>query len=283
MHPDHKTKNIFAYQIYYDEQTKSLVDSEFIPLDNSKNERSDWREYWPIRKVLKTVAFDDNDYVGFFSPKFSQKTGLTSAHVRNFFETMNASNQIDQPDVISFSPYPDLCAIFVNIFEQGETNHKGLTKLAIDVFDILNIKHNINSMVNDSTTNIFSNFFIATYSFWKQWLAICERIFEICEDSQSNLGQRLNQVVDHGTIIDAQAKVFLIERIATLILEKRDFSCVPYDQRKLPFLLPRLIPFPEELFICDRLKNSYRTTGKKEYLNMYSIQRQKIMDSLSEK
>ena len=71
MHPNNKSANIFAYQIYYNEQTKLLVDSEFIPLDNSKNERSDWREYWPIRNVLKTVEFGDHDYVGFFSPKFT--------------------------------------------------------------------------------------------------------------------------------------------------------------------------------------------------------------------
>ena len=283
MHPNNKSANIFAYQIYYNEQTKILVDSEFIPLDNSKNERSDWREYWPIRNILKTVEFGDHDYVGFFSPKFTQKTGLTSANVHEFFEAVTDSTQKNLPDVISFSPYPDLCAIFVNIFEQGETNHKGLTKLAIDVFDILNIELNIHSMVNDSTTNIFSNFFIAKSKFWKQWLAICEGIFYICENPHSNIGQRLNQVVDHGTIIDAQAKVFLIERIATIILEKREFSCIPYDPRRLPFLLPRLIPFPDEIFTCNTLKNSYRTTGNKEYLNMYSIQRQKIMGSLSEK
>lgn len=281
MNSDNKTKNLIAYQIFYDERTKSLVDSEFIPLDNSKNERSDWREYWPMRSVLKTVEFDDNDYVGFFSPKFTQKTGLTSAHVREFFETVTASTQIDIPDVISFSPYPDLCAIFVNIFEQGETNHSGITKLAIEVFEVLNIEINIQSMVNDSTTNIFSNFFIATPRFWNKWLDICEKIFDICEDKNSNLGQRLNQVVDHGLTIDAQAKVFLIERIATIILETTDFSCEPYTSKILPFELSKLIPFRDELFICDRLKNSYRKTGKIEYLNMFSSQRTKIIYSLS--
>jgi hypothetical protein len=283
MDSNNRTKNIFAYQIYYDDQTKSLVDSEFIPLDNSRNDRSDWREYWPIRSVLKNVEFDDNDYVGFFSPKFTQKTGLTSAHVREFFETVTASTQIDIPDIISFSPYPDLCAIFVNIFEQGETNHSGITKLAIEVFEVLNIEINIQSMVNDSTTNIFSNFFIATPRFWNKWLDICEKIFDICEDKNSNLGQRLNQVVDHGMTIDAQAKVFIIERIATILLENRELYCVPYNPRKMPFELPKLIPYRDELFICDALKTSYRSTGDREYLNIYSKQRQKIAASLMKK
>ena len=191
MNSDNKPNNLIAYQIFYDERTKSLVDSEFIPLDNSKNERSDWREYWPIRNVLKSVEFGDHDYVGFFSPKFTQKTWLTSAQVREFFENVTASTQNNLPDVISFSPYPDLCAIFINIFEQGETNHHGITKLAIEVFDTLHIELNIQSMVNDSTTNIFSNFFIATPSFWKKWLEICEEIFNICEDTHSDLGQKL--------------------------------------------------------------------------------------------
>ena len=40
---------IYAYQIYYSEQTRDALDPGFLPLDNLANPRPDWREYWPIR------------------------------------------------------------------------------------------------------------------------------------------------------------------------------------------------------------------------------------------
>ena len=40
------------HQIYYSEQTRAELDPGFLPLDNSANERPDWREYWPIRRFL---------------------------------------------------------------------------------------------------------------------------------------------------------------------------------------------------------------------------------------
>jgi len=44
--------DIRVFQIFYDEDTRASLDRAFEPLDNTKNARSDWYEYWPIRNYL---------------------------------------------------------------------------------------------------------------------------------------------------------------------------------------------------------------------------------------
>ena len=69
------------FQIYYNETTKNSNDKGFIQLDNSSNNRKDWSEYWPIRNYLLNNNLEDDIYYGFFSPKFYEKTGLSSENV----------------------------------------------------------------------------------------------------------------------------------------------------------------------------------------------------------
>jgi len=45
---------IHIRQIYYSQQSQSLLDPGYIGLDNSSNLRPDWMEYWPIRNFLTT-------------------------------------------------------------------------------------------------------------------------------------------------------------------------------------------------------------------------------------
>ncbi|MFZ9794619.1 MAG: hypothetical protein ACO3F3_20030, partial [Gemmataceae bacterium] len=73
--------NIYIFQIYYDEDSKSKLQKGFIPLDNSPNMRPDWAEYWPIRNVLLNQSFNPRDYIGFLSSKFFEKTWCHSEYV----------------------------------------------------------------------------------------------------------------------------------------------------------------------------------------------------------
>ena len=73
---------IHLYQIFYNSETKALIDPDFLPLDNSANARPDWFEYWPIRNLLQEKNFSDEDYLGVFSPKFNRKITF---FIRNHF------------------------------------------------------------------------------------------------------------------------------------------------------------------------------------------------------
>src|SRR5262249_23874509 len=108
---------VHIFQIYYSDQTRNILDPGFLPLDNRSNERPDWREYWPIRRFLSSAELREGDFYGFFSPRFKEKTGLSSDDVRRYIDA--------DYDVISFSHFFDQSCAFANPFEQGEAHHAG--------------------------------------------------------------------------------------------------------------------------------------------------------------
>jgi len=70
---------IFIYQIYH--KGSGNLDPGFRVLDNSSSERQDWFEYWPIRKFLLSEILQEDAFYGFLSPRFKEKTNLSSAAV----------------------------------------------------------------------------------------------------------------------------------------------------------------------------------------------------------
>ena len=96
---------IHLYHIAYSQETLQSAPAEFLILDNLKNERPDWFEYWPIRNFLNSSVLNENDFYGFFSPKFSLKTGLNAASVRKFVASDGGLS-----DCYIISPQPDMGA-----------------------------------------------------------------------------------------------------------------------------------------------------------------------------
>lgn len=266
--PAHKTNRQHAneikiFQIYYDEATKSIVDPNFIPLDNSENLRPDWCEYWPIRNVLLNHSFDEDTYLGFFSPRFFEKTGMDGNAV---LEKIRSSNE----EVISFSPYFDQGAIHANPFIQGEVNHPGIIETTQNLLTLLNVDLKLDSLVCDQTTTIFSNYFVARYSFWKKWFAYAEKIFDVCEGPDCDLKNNLVKITRHRKGADYAMKVFVLERLVTIVMEELGVSSrVAIDIRQAPLLLPGSRENLVGLLIGDALKGQYRKTGLSVYKDAF--------------
>jgi len=242
------------YQIFYDEKTRATLDPGFIPLDNAANERPDWREYWAIREFLLGETLKEDGYYGFFSPKFRQKTSLESSQVKEFIET-GARNA----DVVIFSPFFDISGLFLNVFRQGEHFHPGLLQTAQDFVDRLGLTVSLECMVNDSRNTIFCNYFVARAAFWKKWLEVGEALFECAESAApgDGLAARLNAVARVRDGVAVQMKVFVMERIATLLLAlDGTFAPTAYS----PFLLgtsnTAFSRFQLEAIMSDALKIS---------------------------
>jgi hypothetical protein len=62
-------KKLSLFHIYYDQTSKDNVPNGFRPLDN-RNGPPMFREGFPILKRLNENNFDEDEYIGFFSPKF---------------------------------------------------------------------------------------------------------------------------------------------------------------------------------------------------------------------
>jgi hypothetical protein len=263
------------YQICYSQETLESIPAGFLPLNNVVNERSDWRELWPIRNYLKTNILSDDTLYGFLSPKFFQKTHLNFEGLQNYLKE-NYSNQ----DLVSFSPFWDLMAIFKNVFEQGDFFHPGLADVCAK-FCASSIPHlNLADTVMDSQNTIFCNYFLAKKEFWRQWLILADQLFEAAENKNTDLGNQLNDSTNYGTQ-QLPMKVFVQERLASIcLLANNNFKCLNYS----PFNTgPSITPFNQflsESVKSDALKRAFIQTGHVCYLNEFSELRNKIIHSL---
>ncbi len=237
------------YQIYYSNDSARMIDPGFIPLDNLTNERPDWREFWPIRNFFAQQAVEPSKFYGFLSPRFFQKTGLTSSDVSAI-----VASAPDDLHVVSLSPFSDHASIFWNVFEQAELHHKGFMKTCDQFAAAVGLNLQSHHIVNSTRDAIFCNYFLAKPAFWSRWLQIVEAAFLIAENQQNPLSSLLCASTAYdGKLV--HVKVFLVERIASLLLAiepQWKVASLP------PFTLPDAVANSEEVRNTYKLLNSYK-------------------------
>lgn len=263
--------DVHLYHIAYSEQTKREQPTGFLLLDNSDNPRPDWREYWPIRDYLTSQSLHDSAYYGFFSPRFTEKTGLDAAKVTEF------ANTAKDADVITFSPQVDVGAFFPNVFVGGDLFEPGFLETSQLFLQRIGIKESLADLLMDSRTTVFSNFLIARPNYWQQWFAICEKLYAIAEHGGVN--DPLRKQLQHKTHYreGVERKVFVIEGIASLVLAiNSSLTVKAYN----PFLLgwsAQLHRFRDEAIICDALKIAAREQQYPEYKMIFETLRRKVL------
>jgi hypothetical protein len=258
------------FQIYYDDLTKKSNDDGFLQLDNISNSRKDWSEYWPIRNYLLNNTLDDDTYYAFLSPKFFEKTGLKSEQVNNI---LSKSDE----DVVSFSPFFDQSAFFLNIFYQGVANHPSIFECFEKVIKFLDDKQDINQMVMTSKNTIFCNFFAAKKNVWIAWFDICERLYKISESNNTDFATLLNSKVIHSQD-HYPAKVFVIERMISLLLTiNENFTVKVFNPLNLPFTSAQISNYKNILIILDSLKIAFKETNMPETIEIYLQMRSELL------
>jgi len=270
---------IHLHLIAYNEATRSGIGPGWLVLDNLANPRPDWYEYWPMRQHLLAAeaagTLDDEAFYGFFSPKFTAKTGLDHAAVTRFVAEHAGSGT--GADVLLFSPQPDMGAFFLNVFEQGETFDAGL----IDAYErfLAHIGRPVplRQLVMDARQVVFSNYFVARPAFWREWLGLNEALFALCEAPQTSpLKQALTLPTSYAG--GAQRKVFLMERAASLLLATQPrWRSVPHDPFGFGWSTARFREQPQEAFISDALKRAWRDTRWPEYMQAFAAVRERFI------
>ncbi len=262
------------FQIYYSDETRAQVDPGFLPLDNT-GQRPDWYEYWPMRRFLRENTLDPECRYGFLSPKFIEKTGLTAAKVHAFLDTVP-----DDVDVVTFSPFFDQAAFFLNVFEHAAGCHPGIAPALHGVVQLISPGLNIGEIVMSSVQSVFCNYLVAKPAFWQEWLEKCELIFEAAEAGDTELGQQLNADVRYENQC-APAKTFIIERVAPLLLSTQShWKLRSYNGMTLPISSSALGRFAEDLLVLDALKFMARETGFSQYFVAYLSRRHQLNERI---
>lgn len=260
------------FQIYYDDESKSQLDSGFLALDNSSVLNDGWYEFSPIFNYLELNSLEDGVWYGFLSPKFKSKTGCDSTYVRQFLD-----HAPKEAEVAIFSPGWDQLSYFVNPWEQGEVWHPTIGQITEKFLAATQRNANLQEVVTDVTTAVFSNYFIAKKRFWMAWFEIAKdfKQFVISNDEFNAL------LVSYGsTQNQAHMKTFIQERLASYLLATGDFRTIASSRLLTRPVMRRLFPQGDadrKLFLlCDRLKRLYRKTHNKAYLDSFYLARQQI-------
>lgn len=263
-------QNLALYHIAYNDKTVAELPADFILMDNTKHERDDWREYWPIRQFLLNTSLDEERYYGFFSPRFAEKTGLDYKKVADFIQ----SAQLDA-NVFTFSPQADMGAFFLNIFEQEELFQPGFIKVSEDFFTSIDMPLRLASLIMDSRQIVFSNYIVAKPIFWRAWLALNEKLFALCEGPSTPLQQELTNLTSYPGAVPR--KVFLMERIASLLLATDTrWKVRAYNTFACAWSASRLNQFKLEAVLSDALKIAMREQGYPEYTDAFAKLRDKL-------
>lgn len=259
------------YQIAYSKETMAKIKPPFKVLDNCTNLRPDWQEYWPIRKFLLSEHLDESAYYGFLSPRFTEKTGLDGAALMQFLR-----ETADDIDVITISPQADMSAFFLNVFEQNDTFDPGFTAVAQEFVDYAGLAIDLKNLLMDSRHVVFSNYLIAKPRFWREWLHLNERLFALCESGpDDSLRQAL--LVPTSYRDNLQRKVFLSERIASLLLATQSWKVRCYSTFQCSWSSSRLGYLKEEAVLSDALKIAMAEAGQPEYRAAFARLRQCVI------
>jgi hypothetical protein len=255
---------IFIYSILTHYTKPENLDPGFLVLDNSSNERPDWYEYWPIRKFLLNEPLDEDAFYGFLSPKFKQKTNLSSAATHDFVRT-----ETKNTDVVLLSPSLHWTAYHLNVFEFGDAVHPGLLDLATQFFKRIGPFTNLRDLVTTSRNEVYSNYMIGKPKFWRAWLEVTEQLFEIAESPNDPLGAALRTPTTYRGSRGVHMKIFIMERVATWVLLRNpgivSRARDPFVTRSRVYKLPGAI-------ICDALKIAYLTNAQKhEYKDVFRL------------
>ena len=264
------------YQIAYDDSSRAHVEaSGFRLLDNMANERPDWYEYWPIRKYLLGHTLQEDDWYGFFSPKFGAKTQLSCSDVQRI---VREAYDKHGAEVVLFSPQPDMGANFLNVFEQAELFDPGFIDTAQAFVKTLGLDVPLINLVMDARQIVYSNYFVAKPAFWRLWFSWTERLFQAAESPSHPLSAALCQPTTYGT--NAQRKVFLLERLASLLLTVApDVKVREANSFDFGWSMTRFRDLPEDTYINDALKRAFRDTGYPQYLAAFRKQRDRFTGS----
>lgn len=262
------SQQIFIHQLYYDEASKAMLDPGFVPLNNLKNERPDWFEFWVMLNFLRHTPLQDNAWYGFLSPKFKNKTGLQANDLHQALTLHGHAT-----DVVLASPHWDQMAYFLNPWEQGEAWHPGLTHMSQYFFREAGHDVDLTSLVMDSDTTVFCNYIVAKKDFWLAWLTLAERLFAMFEDPHSVM----RQFPAHTSYGSAQCqypmKTFMQERLASFVLATGRYRTLKFGRTLQAPIYKPLFGNSETnrrlLQTCDVLKSKYREKTDPAYLEMY--------------
>ena len=267
------TRKVTLFQICYDDQSFCNLETGFTPLDN-RDGPPEFREIVPIFSYLKENDLEEDEWLGFFSPKFSEKTGLGANDVLDEVRTYGGDH-----DVILFTSGWTQIAFYQNVWEHGEFCHPGLLGISEELAREAGYALDFDNLISVLDNSVFSHFLVAKKAFWMEWFRIVEVYFHmlIAKDELFLLRTK------HGQD-EIEMHPFIIERVPSLILAANKFMAKSCDKitkantsthadlmfnPAYDFGSNMIKQMPSLLEKANFQKGMYLRTGDKKFLDEY--------------
>jgi hypothetical protein len=246
------------YSIHYDEDTSENIPDGFTGLCN-KNGPAHLYEFFRIHKFLQENKIAKQKYIGFFSPRFFQKTKITAKDIRDTVDQTPSNT-----DVCLFSSAVDEASLFPNVWIQGDGCHPGLIwisqKLALNAGYSIDLKRSINSL----ETAVFSHYLVAQSEFWDEWLRVANIYLDMMK-----CNEYLRSLKTYHRGKETLIHAFVMERVQTMILNCKKFQTF-YDTN----LYKRQDKFKTnaaKLMQLDECKRMFTKTKNRSWLDEYAV------------
>lgn len=260
------------FQIFYDSKSALLLQPGFEPLNNCDGPQ-EFREIVPIVKYLQEHDFDDHEWLGFFSPKFTDKTGLGAEDV-----LAEVTGLTDDIDACLFTSHWSQIAFFQNIWEHGEYCHPGLAGLCQMLAERAGYSVDLMKSISTLNNSVFSHFIVAKGKFWREWHRVVKAYLTMITENDELF---LSETLHEGGELSIHP--FVVERVPSMILQDTRFRATASNRvlRKSHTFLSQMFnpvdavgqemidKMPDQLLLCDELKGRYMATGNKTYLDEY--------------
>jgi hypothetical protein len=249
-----------CYTITYDESTRKNIKSGFLELDNSKGPGA-FREAYPILKFLSENSFNDDEWLGFFSPKLYEKTGITYEDIKNI-----ATQAEKGSEVCLLTGQWESAAMWLNVWVQGEAYHHGLMDISQRLAKKAGYNTILQSAVTCLDTAVFSNFFIAKPIFWREWSRVVQLYFDMVLND-SSLASFL--VPYQKSLLPIHP--FVLERVASMVLLNKNLN-TQNDERVLHKKIPLESILGNNLIVIDRYKKLFQKSKNPVWIECYKYQ-----------
>ena len=249
---------IRLFSIYYNDETFNAIPAGFEGLCNFDGPCHLY-EIFPIYKFLSQNRLLKDEWLGFFSPKFSQKTKITAKDIINSVNIANSATK-----ACLFSSHFDLASLFPNVWIQGESHHPGLMKLSQTLAQKAGYKIDLARSITCLNSSVFSHYLVAKVDFWREWERIVSIYFEMVKSGDA-LSTYSTLHAGKQTLIHA----FVIERVPSMILKQQSYKAF-FDIELYDRQVSIATSQGKDLVKLNEYKRIYLETHDYKWLNLYA-------------
>jgi hypothetical protein len=197
-----------AYELLYKDGQQPVLGEPFLSLNTASFNQSDLRELLAFEHFCQQRIWEQHSLSGLFSPRFTQKTGITGTQLQEFVDNNPGY------DAYLFHPYPRELQIQNTFLDLAELEHPGITSALDQVWQlVLGRRRPTVELPQQKHICCHCNYILGTPWFWQAYSQFVQGFVSLLRKPQ---GQFLLQITPYtlSKTNDSQLPmaVFVFER-----------------------------------------------------------------------